>query len=124
LRGAHGFIFELDEELSDDNLVAVIVTTPSGKTLQLYAEVELAGRTMILRQLAIYGLTATAGGLGVRALFKMAHAAMEDFDVDRICIEDTRRVSVAGAGRAVRPIEFRRQARQDDSEIAEFAPPG
>lgn len=32
---ADDFVFVLDEELSKDNLVAVIVTTPCGKTLEI-----------------------------------------------------------------------------------------
>lgn len=111
MSAAHGFAFVLDEELCDGDLVAVIVTTPSGKTVQLYAEVELAGRTLVLRQLAIYGMNVVAGKLGPVILRNMAHAAMEDFDVDCIRIEETRRTSGATAGRAVRPIEFRRRVR-------------
>ena len=119
---ARGFVFELDEELSEGTLVAVIVTTPSGKIVELWAEVELGERVIVLRQLAVYGVTATAGGLGASTLRDLVRAAMEVFDVDRIRIEDTRRVSGARAGRAVRPIEFRRQARQNDSDSAEFGP--
>src|SRR5436305_8760900 len=100
-QAAHGFVFALDEELSEGELVAVIVTTPSGKTVQLYAEVELAGRMIVLRQLAIYGVNAQPGALGPVALRNMARAAVEDFDVDSIRIEETRRTSGAGPGRAV-----------------------
>lgn len=49
MRGSRGFAFALDEELSEGDLVAVVVTTPSGKTVQLWAEVELVGRTIVLR---------------------------------------------------------------------------
>ena len=106
---SHGFAFVLDEELSEGDLVAAMVTTPLGKAIQLYAEVELTGRTMILRQLAVYGVNATAGELGPAMLRNLARAAMEEFDVDCIRIEETRRTSGAGAGRAVQPIEFRRR---------------
>jgi len=108
---SHGFAFLLDEELSEGDLVAVIVTTPLGKAIQLYAEVESTGRAIILRQLAVYGVNATAGELGPAMLRNMAFAAMEEFDVDCIRIEETRRISGAGPGRAVRPIEFRRRLR-------------
>jgi hypothetical protein len=107
----HGFAFVLDEELSEGDLVAVVVTTPSGRAIQLYAEVELAGRIVTLRQLAVYGVNATAGELGAATLRAMARAAMEDFDVDCIRIEETRRTSGAGPGRTVRTIEFRRSVR-------------
>lgn len=108
---SHGFAFELDEELSEGDLVAVVVTTPSGKTVQLWAEVELVDRTIVLRQFAIYGVNASAGEIGWTLLRNMAYAAMEDFDVDCIRIEEARRTSGARPGRAVRPIEFRRRAR-------------
>jgi len=108
---SHGFAFAIDEELSEGDLVAVAVTTPSGKTVQLWAEVELAGRTIVLRQFAIYGVDASPGELGWTVLRGMAHAAMEEFDVDCIRIEEARRTSGARPGRALRPIEFRRRAR-------------
>jgi hypothetical protein len=109
--GTHGFTFLLDEELSEGNLVALVVTTPSGQTVQLYAEVELLERTAVLRQLAVYGLGVGRHTVGPAVLRAMAQAAMEDFDVDCIRIEETRRTSGAGPGRAVRSIEFRRRAR-------------
>lgn len=111
MHAAHYFLFTLDEELSEGNLVAAVVETPSGKTVQLWAEVELEGRTAILRQLAIYGVSAGAGELGTVVVRNMARAAMEEFDVDCIRIEETRRTSGAGPGRAVGPIEFRRRVR-------------
>jgi len=39
----HGFRFELDEEVSEGNLVALKVGTPTGRAIQLYAEAELIG---------------------------------------------------------------------------------
>jgi len=65
-REIHGFGFVLDEELSEADLVAVVVTTPSGQRLQLWAEVELSGRTLTLRQFAIYGPTVAGGEHGAR----------------------------------------------------------
>ena len=109
MAGAGEFIFVLDEELSEDNLVALVVTTPSGQTVQIWAEVELDGRVAILRQFAIYGLNVERGELGPMVLRDMAQAAMEEFDVDVIRIEETRRASGEGSGRAVRPLRFRRR---------------
>ncbi|MGE0119871.1 MAG: hypothetical protein AB7S71_10960 [Dongiaceae bacterium] len=107
----HGFVFVLDEELSEDDLVALVVTTPAGQTVQIWAEVELIGRTATLRQFAIYGVDVSAKELGLAALRAMARAAMEDFDVDCIRIEEARRTSGANPGRTARSIEFRRRAR-------------
>ncbi|MDH3228435.1 MAG: hypothetical protein OEN55_01460 [Alphaproteobacteria bacterium] len=109
MAGANEFVFELDEEFSEGDLVAMTVTTPSGKRVHIWAAVELAGRNVILRQFSIYGVDANPGELGLVVLRDMAQAAMEVFDVDFIRIEDARRTSGAGAGRAVGPIEFRRR---------------
>lgn len=106
---ADGFVFVLDEELSEDDLVAVIVTTPCGKTLEIWTEVELDGRIAILRQFAIYGVNAQPGEFGQILLRDLAQAAMEEFDVDLIRIEETRRAKGQGPGRAVRPLRFRRR---------------
>jgi hypothetical protein len=104
----HGFEFEFDEELCEGNLVAVVATGSSGKVIQLYAEAELVGRTIILRQFAIYAVNMTSNELGMTALRRLARAAMEEFDVDCIRIEEARRTSGANPGRRVRRIEFRR----------------
>jgi hypothetical protein len=105
---AGGFVFEIDEELSAGDLLALVVTTPSGETLQLWAEVSLVGRAAVLRQFAIYGMRAAPREVGLTVLRSMARAAMEVFDVDCIRIEEARRTSGANPGRIVRPIEFRR----------------
>lgn len=110
MAGAHGFSFVVDDELSEGNLLAVIATAASGKIVQLYAEVELSGRTVVLRQFAIYGVNAAARDLGPTFLRKMADDAMEVFDVDCIRIEEARRTSGAGPGRTIRSIEFRRRS--------------
>ena len=106
---ADDFVFVLDEELSEDNLVAVIVTTSSGQSLQIWTEVELDGRIAILRQFAIYGVNAQPGEFGQTLLRDLAQAAMEEFDVDLIRIEETRRAKGQGQGRAVRTLQFRRR---------------
>jgi hypothetical protein len=102
--------------LSEDDLVALVVTTPSGATVETWAEVELAARTATLRQFAIYGVDTGRGGLGPGMLRGMALAAMESFDVDCIRIEEARRTSPAAPSRTVRPIEFRRRSRQNDPD--------
>jgi len=102
------FSFEIDEELSEDDLVALIVTTPSGKHVQIWTEVELGDRTAVLRQFAIYGVGVGPRTLGSTELRQMARAAMEVFDVDCIRIEEARRTTGAHAGRTVGTITFRR----------------
>ena len=109
MNSARGFRFEIDEELSEGELVALEVATPGGRVVQVWTEVELIGRIAVLRQFAIYGVTAAAGEIGARVLRDMARAAMEVFDVDGIRIEEARRTSGAGPGRVVRAVEFRRR---------------
>ena len=106
---ADDFVFALDEELSEDNLVAMTVTTPSGQTLQLWSEVELREGIAILRQFAIYGANTQPGEFGQALLRDLAQAAMEEFDVDLIRIEETRRAKGQGPGRAVTTLQFRRR---------------
>jgi hypothetical protein len=106
--GRGGFSFEIDEELCEDDLVAIVVTTPSGKTVQIWTEVELDGRTAVLRQFAIYGLGHGPGEFGATEFRRMARAAMEAFDVDSIRIEEAWRTSGANAGRTVKCLTFRR----------------
>jgi hypothetical protein len=120
MAGAHGFVFVLDEELSEGSLVALIVKTPSGKTVQVWTEVELVGRMAVLRQFAIYGVDAAAGEIGPNLLRRLARAAMEEFDVDRIRIEEARRTTGAGPGRTVRAIEFRRRDGAADPDAAQL----
>jgi hypothetical protein len=102
---ASGFVFVLDEELSEGNLVAVTATTPSGKAIRVWSEVEIKERTLILRQFFV------EGAVGWAVLRGLAYAALEAFDVDCIRIEEARRISGANPGRTVRLIEFRRKAR-------------
>ena len=85
----------------------------------MWAEVELTGRTAILRQFAIYGVNVGARELGFGALRAMANAAMEEFDVDCLRIEEARRTSGAVPGRTIKFLEFRRRADASRSE-----PPG
>lgn len=108
MSGSDDFEFILDEELSDESAVAVLVKTPAGDTVLIWADVELRGRTAILRQFLIEGIGVGANSLGWPLLRRMAFAAMEVFDVVAIHIEETRRLSGAGPGRALTPIRLRR----------------
>jgi len=117
------FAFELDEELSAGDLIALRVMLPSGARLQVWTQVELAARIAVLRQFAIYGVDVATGGLGWALLRQLADAAMETFDVDCIRIEEARRTSGAGPGRRVGVLTFRRRgARHPDAP--DLPPPG
>lgn len=119
-----GFAFAIDEELSEGNLVAAVVTVRSGKTVQIWSEVEILERTIVLRQFAIYGVDAGPGDLGWTVIRSIARAALEFFDVDCIRIEGARRASGSNPGRTVPTIKFRRRARRSRPEADAIPPPG
>lgn len=102
-------LFEIDPGLSSDDLVALTVTLPGGETLSIWSQVELAGRTAILRQFAIYGADDQHLRIGPRLLREMIRTALEVFDVDCIQVVEARRTSGAGPGRIVPRLTFRRQ---------------
>ena len=101
------FRFDVLDDLTDGPNVAVSVTTPEGKAVQLYGEAVLDGRNLVIRQFSIFGEKVAAGYLGVANLRAMARDAMETFDVDSIRIEEARRISGANPGRALTLTFFR-----------------
>lgn len=105
-----GFSFELDEGLTDGNVLALRVTTANGEELQLWSEVALIDRTVTLHQFAIYGANMGINRFGLRQLRQMAQAAMEEFDVDCIRIEEARRTSGSRPSRTVSKLIFRRKS--------------
>jgi len=109
------FRFDVIDGLTEGANVAVLVTTPDGKGAQLYGEVALDGRNLIIRQFAIYGAEVTIGYLGAAVLRAMARDAMETFDVDSIRIEEARRISGANPGRTL-TLTFRRHTGSDDPD--------
>jgi hypothetical protein len=113
-----GFALELDLALCEAEFVAVIVTASSGEIVQIWTEVQIDDRSVILRQFSIYGVTVTKGQLGWALLRRMAAAAMEKFDVDCIRIEEARRTSGASPGRVIEALEFRRVGAQAVIESA------
>jgi hypothetical protein len=109
--GTHGFTFEIDEVLSEGSLLGLTVTMPTGAVVELWAEVELRDRTAILSQFAIYAVPASGPGPRPALLRKMALAAMEEFDVDCIRIEEALRTTGPRTGRTVERITFSRAAK-------------
>ncbi len=111
------FRFDVDAELTAGAIVGVSVTTPEGKVVQLYGDLVLAGRNLVIQQFAIYGEEVAPGYLGAATLRAMARDAMETFAVDSIRIEEARRISGANPGRAI-TITSRRHAGSDDPGFA------
>jgi hypothetical protein len=114
------FHFAILDDLSEGPNLAILATTSEGKSVQLYGEVALVGRNVVVRQFAIYGAEVTAGYLGLVALRAMVRDAMETFGVDSIRIEEARRISGANPGRTL-SLTFLRSAGSDDPGVA--APP-
>ena len=99
--------FTIDDELSGGELVGVVVQASNGLDLVLWAQVELTGREVVLRQMYFEQRNAGDGSvLGMRSA--LAQAAMEVFDVDRIRIAGARRTSGIRPGRIVRTFVFER----------------
>ena len=117
--GSRGYVFEVDDELTEDNILALVVTTPSGDKVRLWAEVELIERTAVLRQFYIWAEDMEPGGLGAIGPRRMAQAALEEFDVDCIRIEGAHRTSGANPGRTVGALEFRRRAGSVDPDTTD-----
>jgi len=107
---ARGFTFELDEFLTESDLVSWFVTLPAGERLRVWSQIELRPEEVILRQVAIYGADVTFLPLGVTRLRRLLDAALEAFDVRTIRIEASRRTSGAGPGRKVPAFTVRRRA--------------
>jgi hypothetical protein len=103
------FIFDLNERLTEGNLVALDVILPNGHSLTLWAEVALEGRIAVLRQFAIYSHEERPNMPGMTTLFRLAQAVMEEFDVDLIRIEEARRTSGANPNRTVQTIDLKRR---------------
>lgn len=81
--------------------------TSNGLDLVLWAQVELTGREVVLRQLYFEQRNIGDGSvLGMRR--GLVQAAMEIFDVDRIRIEGARRTSGIRPGRIAKSFIFER----------------
>ena len=95
--------------------MAIQADLPGGEAILIWAEVELDGRAATLRQPFIGGFDAatgrdTQGRLGLLGLRRLVQEAMEHFDVDRIGIEQARRISGASPGRPIKNLVFRRRS--------------
>ena len=57
------FTFEVEDEYTQDDLLCLVITMADGRVLQFLAQIELVGRAVILRQVALYGLNVRRGEL-------------------------------------------------------------
>lgn len=99
--------FAIDDELSDEDLVGVVVKASNGLHLMLWAQVELTDKDVVLRQLYVERRDLNNWSImGMRRA--IAQAAREVFDVDRIRIEEARRTSGVRPGRIAGTLVFER----------------
>jgi hypothetical protein len=83
----------------------VLATLTDGiRIVQVLTDVELLGRTALLRRLHIEG--AGRNTLGPRALRELINWAKVQLDVDQLRIEGATRTSGAGPGRVPHPLVF------------------
>jgi hypothetical protein len=101
-------MIEIIREQSDENIVVARVTTTVG-TILVMAEVELAGRSLMLSGVHVQGDDVKANEVGVPGLRRMIQEAMEELGVDEIVIIGAVRTTGANPGRAPRPLRFARK---------------
>lgn len=100
---------KFDDEQTDDPVVTVEISTPTG-TVKAMAEPEDSadGRTLLLRRLHIHAINRGALQFGPGNLRKLADAVMEEFDYDETIIEGAARTT--GATKDRRPVlRFKRR---------------
>ena len=99
---------ELEDELTDGQVVTARITTPAG-VLLVMAEVEQQGRELLLDRLHIHGETLRPNELGPHRLRQIAHALIEWMDVDAIIIKGATRTSGANRDNFPRSLRFTRK---------------
>jgi hypothetical protein len=99
--------FEMFEDLTDDPVVTIVISTPIGEVVMI-AEVETpSARVLVLRKTHIAGLQAnTLGGARIR---QIARAALEKGDYDEIVVEGATRTTGANPGHVPPPYRFARR---------------
>jgi hypothetical protein len=100
-------MIEIIREQSDENIIVARVTTTAG-TILVMAEVELAGRSLILSGVHVQGDDVKANEIGVPGLRRIIQEAMEELGVDEIVIVGAVRTTGANPGRSPRPLRFTR----------------
>jgi hypothetical protein len=99
---------EMEDELTDGNVVTARITTPAGALLVM-AEVESGGRELLLYGLHMHGETIRPNELGPHRLRQLSHVLMELVDLDALVIQGATRTSGAHRGHLPRPLRFTRK---------------
>lgn len=104
--------FEIIDDMSEDPVVTIIVTTPDG-IMKFMAEPEQVGTTLIMHATHIQGLWSNAVGAG--NLIVLARTLMERMEFDEIVVEGAIRTTGANPDNRPRVFRFTRRIR---SQIA------
>jgi hypothetical protein len=99
---------ELEDELTDGQIVTARITTPAGALLVM-AEVEQQGRELLLDRLHMHGETLRPNQLGPHRLRQIANALIEWMDLDAVIIKGATRTSGARRDNFPRPLRFTRK---------------
>jgi hypothetical protein len=99
---------ELEDELTDGQVITARIITPAGALLVM-AEVEQRGRELLLDRLHMHGETLRPNELGPHRLRQLAHALIEWMDLDAVIIQGATRTSGAHRGSLPRPLRFTRK---------------
>lgn len=98
--------FEIYGDMSEDDVVALIVSTPVG-IITIIAEFEfVSDRLLIMRRAHVSGLEGNSLGYG--RLRQIMNVALQIGKYDEIVIEGGNRTTGANPGHQPRPLRFRR----------------
>ena len=100
--------FELIDDMTDDPVVTIVVTTPAGR-LTFIAEPVSRGATLVLQGTHVQG--AHPNAVGMANLMVVAQAVMEGMGFDGLEVEGALRTTGANPGHRPRPIRFTRRVR-------------
>ena len=100
--------FEMVDDMTDDPVVTLLVTTPAGM-LMFVAEPEERGSTLVLKGVHVQATRPNA--IGTANLMVVARALMEGMDLDGLEVEGALRTTGANPGHRPRPFRFSRRVR-------------
>jgi hypothetical protein len=103
-----GISFEIVNDMTDDPVVTLLITTPAG-LLTVTAEPVTQGTILVLRGTHMQDATPNAVGAG--NLMVIARALMERMGFDGLVVEGALRTTGANPGRRPRVLRFSRRFR-------------
>jgi hypothetical protein len=104
----HDLEIELEDELTDGQVVTARIATPGG-VLLVMTEVEQQGCELTLDRLHMHGERLGPNELGPHRLRQLANAFMEWMDLDAVIVKGAARTSGARRGNLPRPLRFTRK---------------